>query len=308
VKSRSPSLCFPFVLAFFLAACGGGVTPIQTAYNKGVYLASAGELTAAIAEYREALLEDPHDLRAMFNLAATLEMQAYRLHGKPAHELGIGERPEAELLREARSLYEAVLTENPQHERATQNLAAMEWEAGEKEASEQRLLAFLERRADLMGPRLALAARALEAGDEQVASDYITQALEIESTHPDALAMWGDLCLRRGEVEAAKAAFQSVLVRRPEDLHALVALGRLEFECDHTVEAESWLRRALFVFPRHGPAHELMADLSEREDRYEEAVKHLWELRSLVLVGESRVELERINERLNNLYSKLAEQ
>jgi tetratricopeptide (TPR) repeat protein len=289
-----------------LVACGGGVTPIQTAYNKGVYLASSGEYAAAIAEYRDAVREDPSDLRSRFNLAATLEMEAER-----QHRLSRNSQTDVEALLsvrhrdEARTIYQEILAEEPLHERATQNLAAMEWESGASAESEARLRALLAARPDLIGPRLTLAARAQADGRLEVAEEQIKAALAIDSTHPDAQAMYGDLCVARGDLESARNAYLQALVRRPEDLHALVALGRIDHESNRPESAEAWLRRALFVFPRHASAHALMADISEKEDRLEEAVKHLWELRSLALASEYDGDPVALDQRLRRLYRKL---
>ena len=67
------------VVGLTLIGCrggAGGVTPIRTAFNKGVYQHSQGNHEAAIAEYREALEEDETDHRARFNLAMALETLA----------------------------------------------------------------------------------------------------------------------------------------------------------------------------------------------------------------------------------------
>lgn len=291
--------------AVFLGACGGGITPIQTAYNKGVYLASAGEYAAAIAEYREALLDDPSDLRSMFNLAATLEMEAARL--RRLDRLG-GASPAGEpldLVSEARGLYEEILRRVPGHERATQNLAALEWEAGEAEASTERLQRLARERSDLPGPRIALAARALDEDDRAGARRFLEEALGASPTHPDALALLGDLEAREDRFEAAVEAYRKVLVRRPEDIHALTSLGEACLKAGDFAGAEGWLRQALFVFPRNARAHRLMAGLSERNLQWEDAVRHWWEVRSLILAGSEDGSLDEVEDKLDELYRTL---
>ncbi|MGE0705687.1 MAG: tetratricopeptide repeat protein, partial [Vicinamibacterales bacterium] len=59
--------------ALFAGCASKGITPVHTAFNKGVYFQSTGDTDAAIAEYRSALRENPDDYRARFNLAVAIE-------------------------------------------------------------------------------------------------------------------------------------------------------------------------------------------------------------------------------------------
>ena len=292
-------------LLVLLTACGGGITPIQTAFNRGVYHYSAGEYEAAIAEYRDALMENDADTRSRFNLAVTLESRATEL--ERTGEKGVGGRTAQQYRDEARALYERILANDPNHQRAAQNLAAWEWEAGMAAESDARLKALLAQNPDLVGPRLALAARSYDAGRRAEALARVEEALDADGTHPDALALKGALLMESGQMEEAAIAYKAVLVRRPEDLDALSSLGKLALLREDHAQARSWLRQAHFVFPRHGRTLRLLADLNEKEGRLEDCVSNLWELQELVEAGVEPGDPVAIQERLRGLYQRLSQ-
>ena len=94
------------VLAPVLAACGlggGGITPVRTAFNKGVYHYSRGEYEQAVSWYRTAVEEEADDHRARFNLGLTLEVLA------DDHLLAGRASPAQELRKDARQTYQALL-------------------------------------------------------------------------------------------------------------------------------------------------------------------------------------------------------
>src|SRR5262249_10897197 len=106
-----------------LAACGSGpgITPIRTAFNRGVYHHSRGQLDAAIDQYRAALDEDPGDHHARFNLAAALDEQ-----GRAQRAAGHADAGAATLAAAERE-YRRILAADPTAVRASVNLAALEY-------------------------------------------------------------------------------------------------------------------------------------------------------------------------------------
>src|SRR5688572_11037701 len=121
--------------AIVLPGCGfggNGVTPIRTPFNKGVYHYSRGRFDEAIAEFRLALDEDASDHRARFNLAAALEAKARGLAER-------GDRAAAEpLVAEAEAQYRRILEARPVDLRASVNLAAREFERGDRDGAIER--------------------------------------------------------------------------------------------------------------------------------------------------------------------------
>ena len=201
---------------------GGSYTPVRTAFNRGVHLASAGEFEAALAEYRDALREDPEDYRARFNLASTMELLADR--GEQARDLDAAAR----WRRAARAQYEAVLRSRPGELRASINLALREYGDGDAAAARRRLEATIDR---YPNDARALAARArieLLSGSSDAAERSLTAARDRDPTDAATCLMLGDLQRARGALTEARATFRAALARDDASVAVLRALGELE--------------------------------------------------------------------------------
>ena len=291
---------WPILLASacVLAGCGG-VTPIQTHFNKGVYHHSRGALDQAIAEYREALEEDPDDFRARFNLGHALEARAAEVERR-------GDRERAAALRkEAREAYETILVSHPDNVRAAANLAAMDFEAGETDRAEERLQDLIRRHPDQVIAHTALGAQRLRAGRLEEARQILEEACDVRPGNEYAWYLLGLVRRRLGETEEAREAFLNTLERDPDDVAALVALGEVELEAARPAEALSWFSSALGVDPAHYGANLGAARASMALGRWEAAVAHLWRARDHA--SDPR-EAETAAEMLPDLYRKLLDE
>ncbi len=126
------------LLSFAGCFGGGSYSPVRTAFNRGVHLASVGELEAAVSEYRDALRIDAEDYRARFNLASTLEDLADR------DEANDNVQRASERRQAARAQYETLLRRKPGELRASINLALREHADSERESAFVRLTATAE--------------------------------------------------------------------------------------------------------------------------------------------------------------------
>ncbi len=307
-----------------------GVTPIQTAFNRGVYHYSNGEWDAAIAEFREALEEDPTDFRARFNLAVTLEARAR----EAAEQIdGGGAESRAELLRAAENQYRAVLQERPGDLRSRVNLASCLLDQGRTVEGEAILDETIQMFPDEALPRFALAARlsrpVLEGGGTtgrppsatpgalDRAISLLLEARDIDPAHIGVNTLLGRLHVAlagdpdrekselRAHVDAAREAYAAVLARRPDDLAALVALGRLEGSSGDHVAAVSLLRRALAIDPEHVEANIAISESHAALGDHERATLHLWRARDAERPGRRRLTTGEYRRRLLDLYGKL---
>ncbi len=285
--------------ALSLAACfgGGGITPIQTAFNRGVYQESVGDYDAAIAEYREALEENPDDHRARFNLGFVYE-------AKP-RELAVGgDSKGAEQYRQlARREYELLLEEVPDHPRASVNLAAMRY-AEDPEASDEMLRGLIERHPDRAQPRTALAAHLLAKGKPEEAIALLEEANRLEPAHFQTNLLLGDGYRALGDVDMAREAYTRALRRDDSDLSALMALASLEIDDSKPDAAASYLERILFVDPYNFRAHIALAQVREGQGDLESAVVHLLLARRQ---PDAAADREEIGEHLQSLYRRLLE-
>lgn len=274
---------------------GGSYTPIQTSFDRGVYLDSRGDYPEAITWYRRALEENEGDQMARFNLAMASEALAREL-------AEIDSVRAAALRRQARASYETILAAEPDHPRAALNLAAVEYE-DDPEAGKARLRALVARHPDRARPRAALAAHLLREGADAEALTLLRGAGAADAAGPQVNLLLGDALLRDGQVGAARDAYRAVLRSDDEEVGALLALARLESDAGRPEEAVSYLLRVLYVDADHFEAHWLMAAALESVGDLEGATSHLWHARRLRPGGVG----DDISERLVELYRRLTE-
>ena len=259
-----------------LAACGsGGITPIQTPFNKGVYYYTRGEFDQAISEYKGALEEDPADYRARFNLGVALEAKAAVLR-----ETGSNDDASA-LTAEAEQAYLNVLKSHKDNLRAAVNLAAIRYQRGEKEAAKQDLRSAMEANPAAPLPRTALGAHLLTEGLLEEARVVLEEASGMDEGNVSSHYLLGETLRRLGEIDDAREEFKKGLVREQEDVASLVSLGTLEMKEGQLEEARSYLEFAVDVDENHEGAHAMLARLLEQQGELEGAVRHLWRVRDL---------------------------
>lgn len=253
---------------------GGGITPVRTAFNRGVYLATRGDLDGAIAEYEEALADDPSDQRARFNLALAAEQRAAELETQ-------GDAARAQELRQrARREYEAVVRSVPDHPRASLNLAALTYE-DDPAAGEAQLRALIERRPERVEARAALAAHLLAANRTDEAVALLEAAHREQPASSPVHLLLGDAYRARGETDAARVAYERVLQRDDENLGALSALAELELAAGDAAAAIGYGRRALLIDPDSYRTHLVLSEASAQHGDLERAIVHTWAARRL---------------------------
>ena len=289
MTSKGLSAAVLILAAWTLVGCGG-VTPVETPFNKGVYLYSVERYAEAEAEYRLAIHDDEDDLRARYNLGLTLE------HLNRSAE--------------AREQYELLLRQEPDHPRASATLAAMEWESGDPEQAsraEARLRQLIDADHRDLAAYVTLGARLIDAGRLEEARDVVRQGLEVAPTHVELNALLGDVEYRRQEYGKAEDAYDAALKRDEDDLHALLGRGRAAFARMHWDEARSWMKRALYVHPDLREAHRVLAEVAERQGNLEDAVWHWWRVRDLERLDppEGGADPTRYEEQLRKLYERL---
>ena len=281
--------------AFLVSSCGfggGGITPVRTPFNKGVHHQSRGELDAAITFYREAIEENALDHRARFNLGTALEARARAV---PATE-------QARWIEEAEQHYRLLLEQRPEDLRASINLAALEYECGEREIGIARLQETIERHPGVALPYTALAAHRIQAGQLEEAEELLREALDADAGSLTAQSLLGDCLHLQERMDEARGAYLGALETDSADVATLLAVARLERQQDRPKDAAARYLQVLLILPDHVQAHlERAALLKQLGDR-EEAVRHLWEVRTLT---EGDPNAPDVNPALQRLYREL---
>jgi tetratricopeptide (TPR) repeat protein len=84
----------------------------------------------------------------------------------------------------------------------------------------------------------------------------------------------GELELKAGNAEAAKAAFEAALEAQPRDAAALAGLGQVALQAGEHDEAMARFNQALEVVPNDGHVTFLIGQLHEAKDEHREAYEH----------------------------------
>ncbi len=281
-------------LALSLAACSQGVTPIRTAFNRGVYHQQQGELAAAAADFKRAVNENPDDFRARINLGLAYEALARR-------DAPQDPQASAQFTQLAREQYQHVLSQRPEHMRAMVNLAALDAEAGHIEAARERLDAAVRIDPRATEPKLALATLAMREGDFTQAAASLREVLANDPGHVYANVLMGDVQLKRDQPAEALGYFELAVASQPTSRSALLSLGQTQLVLDQPTNAMSTARRLLLLDPDHVAGHALAAAAAERLEDAQAAVYHLWQIQHAVPAKAQ----PRFNLRLAALYQQL---
>ncbi len=324
----------PVILTAGCGFGGGGVSPVRTSFNKGVYHYSRGNLDEAIAEYRLALEENEGDRHARFNLAVALEAKARRRRQEDDSEAA------EKLERRAEDEYRALVEENPEFLRAIVNLAACEYDLGQRDAAAARLADAIERFDGAALPHVALATQEFRTlrGEASLGTasraafesllKRIDAGLDRDPASIQGNMLRGDVhaeLARRARsssartvgtsalgldaethVSAARASYEKALLREPSDIATLLALGHLEKEERSWAVAATFFERVSFIDPDHFEARLSLSEVLTRMGDVEGATYNLWRARALDRPRNPRLSPQEYGRRLVSLYEKLA--
>ncbi len=328
-----PTLAFVGFVLLLTPGCGlggGGVTPVRTSFNKGVYHYANANYDEAIAEYRLALEEDEGDVRARFNLAVALEAKARRL-------IDEGDAAAAEpLWSEAENQYRALVEAKPDFLRAIVNLAACEYDRGLSEQATRRLEEAIARFGNAALPRLAMAAhqfKALREGNSAASSsgaaftsilERVEEVLRRDPASVHGNMLYGDVHALLGReagssasgrsvvgmtaeahFRVAREAYRKALTREPSDIATLMARGRLERAAENWAAAASAFERVIFIDADHFEARLLLSEVLTSEGKLEMATFNLWRARALDRPRNPRLSPDQYRRRLRELYEQL---
>ncbi len=294
---RDSAGAFLLGCALLLAGCGGGggITPIRTSFNKGVYHYSNAEYDLAISEFRAAVGQNPDDHRARFNLGAALEAQAAET-----------DEPERSALRaEAEQTYRECVARQPDDLRALVNLAAIEHERGETSAAEMRLREGIDANPGAALPLYSLGVLLMIDGRLDEAERMLREAAQVDPGSVEAHTALGACLERLDQPEDARAAYLAAIRADSTDISALLALGRLELAQDNPKDAAAALRQLLYLDDDHRAAQLALADALERAGDLEGATHHLWRARELEHQRPAHEQPPDYSSRLQSLYTRL---
>jgi tetratricopeptide (TPR) repeat protein len=132
-------------------------------------------------------------------------------------------------------------------------------------------IAAAETLADAASPQWAPGAVAALAD----ALDEYRAAQRVSAERPESHVNLGSLAARRGELDAARSAYETAIRVGPWFVPAYVNLADLERAVGRDAEAEALLRRAIAIAPEVAEAHYALGLALVRQDRRAEALPEL---------------------------------
>lgn len=204
--------------------------------------------------------------------------------------------------KEAREVYKKIPTEDPVYVPVLKHLAHMDVRSGNMEDG----LAKLETAWRLDETDLSTCSflAGLYAGEEQLleAEKLLYACLELDPNDRENRYRLGAVLHKQGEVEASIREMEILVLKFPEDAHALNFLGyTLTEENRRLDEAEKMIRKALELAPEDGYIVDSMGWICMKQGKFAEALFYLE--KAVELVPEDAV----IWEHLGDAYLKVGE-
>lgn len=183
-------------MAFCLLPLACGCQMSATAHNvDGVRQYQRGQYQGAIEKFRRAIATNPHNGDAYYNMAATL------------HDWGRRSQND-DLLKQSEGFYHQCLDVSPEHVDCYRGLAVLLVDTGRRDSAFTLLERWSARSPRLADPRIELARLYEEFGDGETARQYLTQALDVDSTSSRAWAALGRLREDEGRLAQALTNYQ----------------------------------------------------------------------------------------------------
>ncbi len=124
------------------------------------------------------------------------------------------------------------------------------------------------------GALAGLAAIEVNTGyDAEASQEFIKQALKVNPNHIGALMVRASLETDRGEWEKAKATARRALEVNPESFDARAVLATIAWLHDDVKEYEAQKKRVFDINPKYSKFFHIMMHSTDREHRYEGAIK-----------------------------------
>ena len=154
-----------------------------------------GRYNEAIQDFQRALVSNPNDSNAYYNLAST-----YHVIGK--------QNTDTNLMRQAEGLYHQCLDLSPNHAECHRGLAALLVDTNRPESAFTLMKRWAERSPQLANPHIELARLYEEFGDKDSAVRQLTDALHVEANNTRAWAALGRIRESQGQLAQALTNYQ----------------------------------------------------------------------------------------------------
>ena len=200
--------------------------------EKGRLAEASGDMTAAVASYREALGESPNDTALKSRLGAVLVITGQ--------------------LDEAETLLLEVIEAQPYFAEAEHYLGRVDLERGQMESARQHFLRAARLESDSGLYRMYVAWVALESNEMTTALRELDIALKLDPTLGDAFWLRARIRIRAGVVRDALADLRKAIELNPSRVDAWAAMGECHYQLGQMPEAIAALEKAVAGDPERG--------------------------------------------------------
>jgi tetratricopeptide (TPR) repeat protein len=229
-------------------------------WQVGAERAKKGDLDAAEAHFRAALLDDPWCFQAHFCLASLLETRGHS-------EAAVAE-------------YELTLKLTPWDDAAGVQLAALLRKLGRISDSIAQYQEVLEFNPQNLQANYELGAFFLDRGDLIRAGTFLDKTLQLKPNHADALLCESDLKARLGDLPAAESDLRKLVALFPTNSDLRINLGGVLWQQGKHADAVAEYTQAVRLRPESamghynlGIAYAAQRKLPEATREFEEAVR-----------------------------------
>lgn len=185
-------------LSIFIVVCAGCNTSTQQHNTLGTQAFNQGQYSVAINEFQQALVADPSDSDAYYNMAASY----YTIGKKENNQQWIGQ---------AEQLYRQSISLNDKNAAAHRGLAALLIETNREQSAFELINTWKTRYPQSTEPSIELARLYQEYGDNRRAADQLSDALRIDPNSVRALTAMGSLRETQGQPRLALDNYMRVL-------------------------------------------------------------------------------------------------
>lgn len=199
-QAKPPTNRFLSILALIacLPVLSGCNMSANRANQLGTQAYNGGQFSKAINEFQRALTSNPKNSDAYYNLGAS-----YYSLGK--------QQKNSQWVTQAENLFRQSISLNDQHRDAHRSLACLLVETNREDHAFDLINTWQERHPQATDPLIELARLYQEYGDNRRATDYLADALRLDSNNVRALKAMGHVREMQGQVNLALENYTRVL-------------------------------------------------------------------------------------------------
>ena len=196
LQERNRYRCTIGLMLAGLVSIASGCGMVATGQNmQGVRLYEQGQLYGAMEKFQQAMVNDPNDADAYYNLASTL------------HRMGAANN-DANALQQAEQMYNECLNRSPDHTDCHRALAVLLVETDRSDRAFVLLKNWAIRSPQNADARVELARLYREFGDTKTAELQLQQALQLDQTNKRAWTAMAWIRESKGDYTQALANYQ----------------------------------------------------------------------------------------------------